>query len=73
MTPTTSEAQPKCQPGERIHEVNDCPRCGTDHGEQVFRRLVRPMRAAGGAFEWWWTCTTTREPVIAELPPEEDA
>lgn len=73
MTEATSEAHVESQAHERIHEVTNCPRCGVDHGDQVFRKLVRPMRSAGGAFDWWWTCTTTGEPVIAELPPQEDA
>lgn len=55
---------------ERIHTVTDCPRCGTDHGEQTFRRLVRPVRAGAGVYEWWWPCATTGEPVLAELSHE---
>lgn len=72
MTQTAPRVKIESQPGDRTHDVTDCPRCGTHHGEQVFRKLVRPMRAGGGLFEWWWTCPTTREPVIAEFPPQED-
>lgn len=61
------------QADDRTHHVDPCPRCGTDHGEQPFRRLVRPMRFGGARFGWWWTCTTTGEPVLADIPLEEDA
>ncbi len=65
--------QTESQPNERVHVVDPCPRCGTDHGEQPFQRLVRPMRVGIGTFAWWWTCTTTGEPVLADIQAAEDA
>lgn len=52
---------------QHVQEVSKCPRCGADHGEQVFQRLKRPMDLPGSLFEFWWTCPATREPVIAEV------
>lgn len=68
-----STDQIESQADDRTHHVDPCPRCGTDHGEQTFQRLVRPMRAGSGTFAWWWPCSTTGEPVLAEIPPEDDA
>lgn len=56
-------------PSTRTHEVDPCPRCGTDHGERDFERMVRPLRLDEAWFTHWWRCATTGEPVLAAFPP----
>lgn len=70
MTETQDTSQ---GPSTRTHTVETCPRCGTNHGDQRFEELVRPIRLGGSRFSHWWRCKTTGEPVLAEFPPDEEA
>jgi hypothetical protein len=56
---------------QRTHTVEDCPRCGQDHGEVTFRRMEVPIEGPGGEYPWWWSCSTTGAPVLAQLAWEK--
>lgn len=66
MTPATAIENESLD--EYVQEVDDCPRCGGNHGAQVFRRLSRPAYFGGLAFEFWATCESTGEPLLAHVP-----
>lgn len=68
MRTPTSDSQGK---DERTHEVEDCPRCGKDHGEVIFQRIEEPIAGVGGEYPWWWLCETAKAPVLAQLAWEE--
>jgi hypothetical protein len=64
--------QPTDEDETRVHAVEECPRCGQDHGEVTFRRMEGPVEGPGGEFPWWWwSCSTTGAPVLAQLAWEE--
>ena len=56
---------------ERTHPVDNCPRCGEDHGAVVFREIEQPIATGDGVYAWWWLCETENAPVLACLSWEE--
>lgn len=55
----------------RTHEVDECPRCGVDHGEVTFHRIDEPIEGPAGEYPWWWLCEEAKAPVLAQLSWEE--
>ena len=54
--------------------VSQCPRCGTDHGFQVFFRFKRPfIDQSGVKWEYWNLCPVTHEPVVSRAIQEENS
>jgi hypothetical protein len=48
-------------------DVQSCARCGKDHDELAFKKLIRP------AAEWthWAECPTTYEPILLCVTQEK--
>lgn len=51
----------------RTHEVDECPRCGQDHGEVLFQRMAEPVEGPASEYAWWWLCEEAKAPVLAQL------
>lgn len=58
--------------GTQPFTIENCPRCGGEHGEVLFVLLSNPVPAVGLPLTHWAVCPGTGAPVLARFAYRRD-
>lgn len=64
-------------PDDLLRTIRGCARCGGEHVDLAFRKLIQPMCVTIGGvtatWQRWAECPTAKAPIMLAILPEEGA